>query len=51
MINLDVKRTILKWIDRLFKLDGCGFVHHSTILTDKNPTSYNSVSRFYYFLF
>jgi hypothetical protein len=33
------------------KLDVCGSVHHSTILTVKNPTKCNSVSKFYYFLF
>jgi len=28
-----------------------GSVHHSTILTVKNPTRRNSVSKFYYYLF
>jgi hypothetical protein len=32
-------------------LDVCGTVHHSTILTMKNPTRCNSVSKFYYSLF
>jgi len=33
------------------KLDVRGSVHHSTILTLKNPTRCNSISKFYYSLF
>jgi len=33
------------------ELDVHGSMHHSTILTVKNPTRCNSVSKFYYSLF
>jgi len=50
MIDLNVGRTILKWIDRLFKLDVCGSVHHSTIPTEKNPNKMQQCIKILLFL-
>jgi hypothetical protein len=38
-------------VEQFCRVDVCGSVHHGTILTVKNPTRCNSVSKLYHSLF
>jgi hypothetical protein len=49
--NLYSSPNMTKYCQSVYKIDIRGYVHHSAILTVKNPTRCNSVSVFYYSLF
>jgi len=51
LLNSDLCKIWLATDLLQYKLDVRASVHHSTILTEKNPTRCNSVSKFYYSLF